>query len=216
MVRPIYKADKDPSTPIRQATSALKCAVWMESTGCCRISIPAPCPSYPRNYVAPNGRVFGYDEKGYTYFLSPNLGSITFTGRLPLTAGNRLRSATSVMYATGKILNFGGRYQWFQYHRHKRSYANSHAIWDARQPAAVGKRHRPTRTARCSRPEAARGIAPSVGGERDSRVENRAEICDPEHTYVEGQGQRRRATAVSAPRRYCSRCHGAGRRGRCK
>lgn len=66
---------------------------------------------YPRNYVAPNGRVFGYDEKGYTYFLSPNLGSITFTGRLPTTggnSGNRSRSATSVMYAPGKILNFGG------------------------------------------------------------------------------------------------------------
>ncbi len=66
---------------------------------------------YPRNYVAPNGRVFGYDEHGFTYFLSPNLSSITFTGRLPTTggnSGNRSRSATSVMYAPGKILNFGG------------------------------------------------------------------------------------------------------------
>lgn len=63
---------------------------------------------YPRNYVAPNGGVFGYDVYGYTYFLSSDLGSIAFTGRLPNRGGNRSRSATSVMYAPGMILNFGG------------------------------------------------------------------------------------------------------------
>lgn len=61
---------------------------------------------YPRNYVAPNGTVFGYDVKGKTYFLSSDLSAITMMA--PLAPGTVGTSSSSALYAPGKILQFGG------------------------------------------------------------------------------------------------------------
>lgn len=62
---------------------------------------------YPRNFVIPDGRIFGIDTAGYMYFISPELDDLDIVGRLDWTRwGN---TASAVMYEPGKILHFGGR-----------------------------------------------------------------------------------------------------------
>ena len=63
--------------------------------------------SYPRNFVAPDGRVFGYDSNGVMYYVDPNgLGSLTTVGQLP--AANRGGDASAAMFRPGRILQYGG------------------------------------------------------------------------------------------------------------
>jgi YVTN family beta-propeller protein len=65
---------------------------------------------YPRNFIAPDGRIFGYDSAGSMYWidLAANAGAGTLT---PLgqfsnaVAGN---DASAAMFAPGRILQFGG------------------------------------------------------------------------------------------------------------
>lgn len=62
--------------------------------------------SYPRNFIAPDGRVFGFDALGQMYYLDPTgEGSIATAG-----AFTEVRDAdsTAVMFRPGKILQFGG------------------------------------------------------------------------------------------------------------
>jgi hypothetical protein len=67
-------------------------------------------PLYPRNWVAPNGQVFGYADRTM-YYVDPNAnggnGSITSAGTMPSDGPNGWNS-TDVMYAPGKILRCGG------------------------------------------------------------------------------------------------------------
>jgi YVTN family beta-propeller protein len=62
---------------------------------------------FPRNFVAPDGRVFGYDSAGRMYYVNPQgAGSITNVGQFPsATAGG---DASAAMFAPGRILQFGG------------------------------------------------------------------------------------------------------------
>jgi hypothetical protein len=61
---------------------------------------------YPRNFVIPDGRVFGIDSKGWMYFISPTLDSLEVVGKLP---DDRYGiGSTAVMFQPGKILHFGG------------------------------------------------------------------------------------------------------------
>jgi hypothetical protein len=61
---------------------------------------------YPRNFVLPDGRIFGVDVEGRMYYISPDLSSLTMAGRL--TPDRWGFGATAVMYEPGKILHFGG------------------------------------------------------------------------------------------------------------
>jgi hypothetical protein len=62
---------------------------------------------YPRNFVAPDGRVFGYDGRGTMYYVDPNgAGSVTTAGQLP--AANRGNDASAAMFRPGRILQLGG------------------------------------------------------------------------------------------------------------
>ncbi|MGI9613127.1 MAG: hypothetical protein ACR2QO_09470, partial [Acidimicrobiales bacterium] len=61
---------------------------------------------YPRNFVLPDGRIFGVDVEGRMYYISADLGSITMAGRL--SADRWGFGTTAVMYEPGKILHFGG------------------------------------------------------------------------------------------------------------
>ena len=63
-------------------------------------------PLYPRNWVAPNGRVFGYADRTM-YYVDPNANSITVFGTMPSDGPSGWKS-TEVMYAPGKILRCGG------------------------------------------------------------------------------------------------------------
>ena len=62
---------------------------------------------YPRNFVAPDGRVFGYDGNGVMYYVDPSgPGSVTTVGQLPPV--NRDNDASAAMFRPGHILQYGG------------------------------------------------------------------------------------------------------------
>ena len=62
---------------------------------------------YPRNFIAPDGRVFGYDSNGRMYYVNP-----TGTGSIQLLSqfGSAYRGndASAAMFRPGRILQFGG------------------------------------------------------------------------------------------------------------
>jgi hypothetical protein len=62
---------------------------------------------YPRNFLAPDGRVFGYETFGQMYYIdTTGNGAITTAGLLP--PENRGQDASAAMFLPGKILQFGG------------------------------------------------------------------------------------------------------------
>jgi YVTN family beta-propeller protein len=63
--------------------------------------------SYPRNFIAPDGRIFGFEGAGRMYYVNTSgTGSVTLGGLLP--AGVRSTSASAAMFRPGRILQFGG------------------------------------------------------------------------------------------------------------
>jgi hypothetical protein len=63
--------------------------------------------SYPRNFVAPDGRVFGFESGGRMYYVDPSeVGSIALAGQLP--TANRGGDASAAMFRPGRILQYGG------------------------------------------------------------------------------------------------------------
>ena len=62
---------------------------------------------YPRNFVAPDGRVFGFDSAGRMYYVNTSgTGSITMAGQF--SASYTGSDASAAMFAPGRILQFGG------------------------------------------------------------------------------------------------------------
>ncbi|MEK8033611.1 PA14 domain-containing protein [Ideonella sp. DXS29W] len=61
---------------------------------------------YPRNFVAPDGRVFGYDSNGRMYYLDTTSGTLTMAGQF--AAAYRGSDASAAMFRPGRILQFGG------------------------------------------------------------------------------------------------------------
>jgi hypothetical protein len=62
---------------------------------------------YPRNWVAPDGRIFGYASFGQMWYIDPTgEGTGVQVGRL--AEENRGLDASAAMFAPGKILHFGG------------------------------------------------------------------------------------------------------------
>jgi len=61
---------------------------------------------YPRNFIAPDGRVFGYDSGGRMYYVDTSgTGSIATAGQFSGPTGS---DATAAMFRPGRILQFGG------------------------------------------------------------------------------------------------------------
>jgi YVTN family beta-propeller protein len=62
--------------------------------------------NFPRNFLAPDGRVFGFDTSGKMYFISTGgTGLLTAAGQLP---GATSWTSSSVMFQPGRILQTGG------------------------------------------------------------------------------------------------------------
>jgi hypothetical protein len=62
---------------------------------------------YPRNYLAPNGKIFGYDPAGRMYYVDTSgSGQLTRVGNFSSSFGGKTSSAA--MYLPGRILQFGG------------------------------------------------------------------------------------------------------------
>jgi YVTN family beta-propeller protein len=61
---------------------------------------------YARNFIGPDGRVFGYDSNGRMYYVNTaGGGSISMQGQFTGPTGS---DASAAMYRPGKILQFGG------------------------------------------------------------------------------------------------------------
>ncbi len=61
---------------------------------------------YPRNFIAPDGRVFGFDGNGAMYYINTSgSGSVTSAGQLNGPTGT---DSSAAMFRPGKILQFGG------------------------------------------------------------------------------------------------------------
>ncbi len=61
---------------------------------------------YPRNFIAPDGRVFGYDSAGRMYYVNTGgTGSLTMAGQFSGPTGS---DSTAAMFRPGRILQFGG------------------------------------------------------------------------------------------------------------
>ncbi len=61
---------------------------------------------YPRNWVAPDGRVFGYDEDGQMYYVNTSgTGSLELVAQMP---GPNRYPTSAVMFEPGRILQIGG------------------------------------------------------------------------------------------------------------
>ncbi|MGM9490922.1 PA14 domain-containing protein [Ideonella sp. YS5] len=61
---------------------------------------------YPRNFVAPDGRVFGFDTTGKLYYTDPSTGSLSIVGQIDNAIIGS--DATTAMFRPGRILQFGG------------------------------------------------------------------------------------------------------------
>src|SRR5579862_89867 len=81
-------------------------------TGNFRLLTGAPTSTYgwyyPRNFVAPDGRIFGFDDRGVMYYAVPQgTGSLAMQSRIQ-KGYLFYHSSSAVMYQPGKILKFGG------------------------------------------------------------------------------------------------------------
>ncbi|MBT9595726.1 MAG: DUF1929 domain-containing protein [Vitreoscilla sp.] len=63
-------------------------------------------PYYPRNIVAPDGRVFGVDSGGRMYYLDPATEALQPAGQFDLSYGGPDSSA--VLFRPGRLLQYGG------------------------------------------------------------------------------------------------------------
>jgi YVTN family beta-propeller protein len=62
---------------------------------------------YPRNFIAPDGRVFGYDSAGRMYYVNTaGTGSVTPMGQF--ASAYTGSDASAAMFRPGRILQFGG------------------------------------------------------------------------------------------------------------
>jgi YVTN family beta-propeller protein len=62
---------------------------------------------YPRNFIAPDGRVFGYDTEGQMYYVDP-AGTGTITRLSQFAQPYRAVDSAAAMFRPGRILQFGG------------------------------------------------------------------------------------------------------------
>ncbi|HKS56834.1 MAG TPA: PA14 domain-containing protein [Steroidobacteraceae bacterium] len=62
---------------------------------------------YPRNFIAPDGRVFGYDSNGRMYYVNPT-GTGTISLGAQFASQYRASDASAAMFRPGRILQFGG------------------------------------------------------------------------------------------------------------
>jgi YVTN family beta-propeller protein len=127
--------------------------------------------SFPRNFLAPDGRVFGYDTAGRMYFVNAaGTGSFTAMGQLP--SANAGWTSSAAMFRPGKILQMGGN-------------SNSATVIDINGPVPVATPTQPMSTMRkwVSATVLPDGKVLATGGSEVENqltgMNNRAEIWNP-------------------------------------
>ncbi len=127
--------------------------------------------TFPRNFLAPDGRVFGYDTNGNMYFVDHRgTGTLSAAGQLP--SANAGWTSGAAMFRPGKILQIGGN-------------SNGAAIIDINgpQPALTITQSMSSRRQWVSATVLADGKVIGTGGSLNDNqmvgVNNIAEIWDP-------------------------------------
>jgi YVTN family beta-propeller protein len=146
--------------------------------------------TFPRNFLAPDGRVFGYDTAGKMYLVNP-AGTGTFTAMGQLPSANAGWTSGAAMFRPGKILQMGGN-------------SNAATVIDINGPVPVAT---PTQSMSTMRKWVSATVLPdgkvlaTGGSEVENQltgVNNRAEIWNP------ATGQWRLGTAAVKARLYHS------------
>ena len=165
---------------------------------------------YPRNFVAPDGRIFGYDSNGVMYYVNTaGTGSILRPGPVPV-ANRGASNGSAAMFRPGRILNFGGN-------------SNQAIVIDIRNGAPMLT---PTSAMATQRHLVNATILPNgrVVATGGSRVYNELHGCrlprrylGPRHRRLVPHRERRgrQGTALPLDRDPVARRHRAGRRRRC-
>ena len=127
--------------------------------------------NFPRNFLGPDGRIFGYDTSGRMYYINAGgTGSIAAQAQLP--SANVGWTSSAAMFSVGKILQFGGN-------------SNGATVIDINGPIPVVT---PTQSMSTKRMWVSATVLPdgkvlaTGGSEVDNQltnVNNRAEIWDP-------------------------------------
>ncbi|HSC14864.1 MAG TPA: putative Ig domain-containing protein [Gammaproteobacteria bacterium] len=127
--------------------------------------------SFPRNFLAPDGRVFGYDTAGRMYYVNAGgTGSLTPQGQLP--SANAGWTSGAAMFRPGKILQMGGN-------------SNAATVIDINGPVPIAT---PTQSMSTKRMWVSATVLPdgkvlaTGGSEVENQltgVNNRAEIWNP-------------------------------------
>ncbi len=147
-----------------------------ETSGAFRLLTGVPTGGYaavfPRNFLAPDGRVFGYDTSGKMYFVSPaGSGSIAQVGQF--SSSNVGWNSSTAMFEPGKILQFGGN-------------SNGAVVIDINgpQPVVTATQSMSSQRRWVNATVLANGKVLATGGSRIDNaltdVNNSAEIWDPD------------------------------------
>ncbi len=146
--------------------------------------------TFPRNFLAPDGRVFGYDTAGRMYLVNAG-GTGTFTAMGQLPSANAGWTSGAAMFRPGKILQMGGN-------------SNAATVIDINGPVPVAT---PTQSMSTQRRWVSATVLPdgtvlaTGGSEVENQltgVNNRAEIWNP------ATGEWRVGTAAVRARLYHS------------
>jgi len=126
---------------------------------------------FPRNFLAPDGRVFGYDTNGKMYFVATGgTGSLIAAGQI--ASANAGWTSSAAMYRPGRILQIGGN-------------SNGAVIIDINgpQPTVTTTQSMSSRRQWVSATVLADGKVLGTGGSQNDNqmvgVNNSAEIWDP-------------------------------------
>jgi YVTN family beta-propeller protein len=146
--------------------------------------------AFPRNFLAPDGRVFGYDTTGRMYYVNA-AGTGTFSAAGQLPSANAGWTSSAAMFRPGKILQIGGN-------------SNGAAVIDINgpQPAVTISQSMSTQRRWVSATVIADGKVLATGGSTVENqltgVNNSAEIWNP------ATGQWRAGTSGARARLYHS------------
>jgi YVTN family beta-propeller protein len=153
-------------------------------------STSAMAATFPRNFLAPDGRIFGYDNAGRMYYVSTaGTGALATAGQLP--SANAGWTSSAAMFRPGKIIQMGGN-------------SNAATVIDINGPLPTVA---PTQSMSTQRQWVSATVLPdgkvlATGGSQVENqltgVNNRAEIWDP------ATGQWRLGTAGVPARLYHS------------
>ena len=98
---------------------------------------------FPRNFVAPDGRVFGFDSNGRMYYVDTSgSGSVALGSQFTGPTGS---DSSAAMFRPGRILQFGGNAKYCACHRHHEWHAGRHKHWFTLVAAQARHGHRARR-----------------------------------------------------------------------